>query len=105
MITLALLCALAGTPPIVNGAEVPSRIVLRADAEVLGTSLELGEIAEIRAETPEFERRLSALDLGPSPAPGAARTVKRDDVVRALRAAGLAGTPTGAPVCRARPRV
>jgi flagella basal body P-ring formation protein FlgA len=31
--------------------------------------------------------------------------VKRDDVVRALRAAGLGGSPTGAPNCRARPRV
>lgn len=105
MIAAAILCAFAGTPAGVERVEAPPTIVLRDVAEILGTSLELGEIAEIRAATPETARRLEALDLGPAPAPGATRAVKRDDVVRALRAAGLAGVPSGAPACRARPRV
>jgi len=105
MIAAAILCLSAGSPAVVERVEAPPTIVLRDAAEILGTNLELGEIAEIRAENAAIARRLETLDLGPAPAPGAVRMVKRDDVVRALRAAGLTGSPTGQLVCRARPRV
>jgi flagella basal body P-ring formation protein FlgA len=80
-------------------------VVLKSDAQVLGPTLELGEIAEIRCDTADVSARVSALSLGATPSPGIVRSVTRDEVARAVRAAGLDCTITGAAVCRARPRV
>jgi flagella basal body P-ring formation protein FlgA len=80
-------------------------VSLRPDAEVRGQTVELGEIADVRCDSPEETQRLAALQLGFSPSPGALRVVKREDVAAALRAAGVSAAPAGAAQCRVRPRV
>ena len=79
-------------------------VQVRGSAQVLGPTLELGEIAEVHADSPEQVQRLSSLCLGSTPAPGSIRNVTRDEIVRSLRAAGLECAVGGAAVCRAEPR-
>ena len=93
MILTFLACALSGT------------VVLRGDAEVRGPTLELSEIAEIRCDVPVEAQRLSSLCLGSTPSPGSIRSVSRDEVVRALRAAGSDCAVEGKSACRAVPRI
>ncbi|MFN0007799.1 MAG: flagellar basal body P-ring formation chaperone FlgA [Planctomycetota bacterium] len=78
---------------------------IHADALVAGPTVELGEVAEIRVDSPEERDRLSTLSLGSTPAPASVRSVTREDVLRLLRAAGLEVAVGGAAACRARPRV
>ncbi len=93
MIATLLAVGLAGT------------VVLRGEAQIAGPTVELGEIAEVRGATPEETERVSALVLGNSPAPGAVRFLRREDVARAVRAAGHALDPIGAAACRMTARV
>jgi flagella basal body P-ring formation protein FlgA len=96
MLTSLLFCA---------ALPVGGSVRLHAEALVAGPTVELGEIAEIRVDSPEERERLSTLCLGSTPAPTAARSLTRDDVVRTLRAAGLNVPVGGAAACRARPQV
>lgn len=84
---------------------VGGSVRIHADALVAGPTVELGEVAEIRVESPEERERLSTLSLGSTPAPASVRSVTREDVVRSLRAAGLQISVVGAAACRARPKV
>jgi flagella basal body P-ring formation protein FlgA len=93
MVVTFLACILSGT------------VMLRSDAQVLGPTLELGKIADIRGISSEDCARLSALGLGPTPAPGSIRNVTRDEIARSLRAAGVDCVVAGAPVCRTTPRI
>jgi flagella basal body P-ring formation protein FlgA len=93
MILTFLACMLSGT------------VVLKSDAQVLGPTLELGEIADVRCDSADLSTRVSSLSLGATPSPGCVRSVTRDEIARSLRAAGLDCAVAGAAVCRARPRV
>jgi flagella basal body P-ring formation protein FlgA len=80
-------------------------VVVRGDAQVLGTTLELSEIADIRCDSADATARVSSLCLGATPAPGAVRSVTREEIARSLRANGLDCVVAGAPVCRAQSRI
>jgi flagella basal body P-ring formation protein FlgA len=93
MIVTLIACVLSGS------------ILVKSEAKVLGPTLELSEIAEIRADTPAEFERLSAVCLGSTPAPGSLRRVTRDEIARAVRALGSDCSVTGAAACRAEPRI
>lgn len=97
MIALLLSLFLAGT--------VPGSVVLRADAEIAGPTVELSEVAEIRGADVETTRRLSELSLGPAPAPGNVRGVRRDEIAAALRGSGIEIALGGMALCRAKARI
>ncbi|MBL8863767.1 MAG: flagellar basal body P-ring formation protein FlgA [Planctomycetes bacterium] len=80
-------------------------VVLRSEAAILGPSVELAEIAELRGFDAETERRLSSLVLGATPAPGATRAFRRDELAALLKGAGFDARLTGAVACRAVPHV
>jgi flagella basal body P-ring formation protein FlgA len=105
MILTLIACSLAA--PLMTSALVSagSAVVLRADAQVAGPTVELSEIADVRADSPDDARRIGMISLGASPMPGALRNVTRDEIVRALRAAGIESTIGGTSACRARSRV
>lgn len=79
----------------------PGSVVLRADAKILGPTVELDEVAEVRCDDEALLRRLSQLTIGPAPAPGVVRGLRRDEVSAAVRAAGLDAATSGAALCRA----
>lgn len=91
---------LASAPLLLGGT-----VLVRSEAQVLGPTLELSEIAEIRADSVEAVERLSSVCLGSTPAPGSTRKVTRDEIARAVRALGLECTLGGAVACRAEPRI
>ncbi len=80
-------------------------VVMRADARIAGPSVELGEIAEIRGVDAALLQRLTELPIGPSPAAGHVRGVRREDIAAALRSAAIDIDVFGAPLCRARTEV
>jgi flagella basal body P-ring formation protein FlgA len=83
----------------------PASVVLRADARILGPTVELDEVAEVRSDDDALFRRLSKLSIGPAPAPGVVRGLRRDEVAAAVRAAGLDVATTGAALCRAKAEI
>jgi len=96
-----MLASLALVPSLLVGSSVQ----VRPEALVAGPTVELGEIAEIRADSPVEGQRMASVCLGSTPAPGSVRTLTRDDLQRSLRAAALEVQVEGATACRARPRV
>lgn len=80
-------------------------VTLRADAEIAGPTVELAEVADVRGVDAETTRRLSELALGPAPAPGNVRGVRRDEIAAALRGAGLDASIGGMALCRAKARI
>lgn len=87
------------------GALVAGTVTLRPSAEIAGPTIELAEVADVRGADADETRRLSELSIGPAPATGNVRGVRRDDVTNALRAAGLTATIAGHALCRATPKV
>jgi len=80
---------------------VSGTVNLRAEAQIVGTTVELAEIADIRGVDADATRRLSELTLGPAPASGSVRGVRREEVAALVRAAGVAVSLGGAAMCRA----
>lgn len=69
-------------------AQTVATVRLRAEAIIASEVLTLDQIAEIRAD--EWRKaQLAATSLGYAPAIGAAREIKRADVLRAVMAAGF----------------
>jgi len=97
MIALALSLILTGT--------IPGSVILRADAQIAGPTVELSEVADIRGADAETTRRLSELSLGPAPAPGNLRGVRRDEIASALRGAGIDVAVGGMALCRVKARI
>src|SRR5436190_18160610 len=101
MFLTILACASLASPP---SAAPGGTIVLRADAQVSGPTVELGEIADVRADSLAETQRIASTSLGATPLPGSLRSVTREEIARALRAAGVELPIGGATACRARPR-
>jgi len=93
MIALVISALLSGS--------VTGTVNLRAEAQIAGTTVELAEIAEVRGADAESTRRLSELTLGPSPASGIVRGIRREEVAALARAAGVTVSLGGSAVCRA----
>jgi len=86
------------------GVLLSGTVSLRSEAQVAGPTVELAEIADVSGADAETTRRLSELSLGPSPAAGNVRGLRREDVVNALRGAGFAVATTGSALCRVKTR-
>ncbi len=87
------------------GVVMAGSIVLRTDAHISGPTVELGEIAEFQGVDATTSQRLAELTIGPAPAPGSIRGVRRSDAAAALRGAGIDILILGAPLCRARAEI
>lgn len=85
---------------LVLGVLLSGTVTLRPEARVAGPTVELAEVADVQGADAESTRRLAGLSLGPTPAPGNVRGLRREDVATALRSAGLAVTQGGAALCR-----
>lgn len=66
-----------------------ARVTARAEAEVAGENIRLGDIATIEANEP-LQTNLTQLDLGETPAFGARRVLDRMRILARLKAAGIA---------------
>lgn len=64
----------------------PTDVVLRSEAQVLGTSVLLGEVATLPADSP-----LAKLDLAPAPLPGSRSWLTADQVQLRLERLGYRG--------------
>jgi flagella basal body P-ring formation protein FlgA len=84
----ALSLVLLLVPPLVGARACASSIELLPEATIDGASVTLGEIAHVQGRGSADTAALAALSLGPAPHIGLERRVRRDDVVRALRARG-----------------
>lgn len=65
-----------------------SSIELLPEATIDGANVTLGEIAHVQGRDSAGTAALAAVSLGPAPHVGLERRVRRDDIVRALRARG-----------------
>jgi len=65
-----------------------SSIELLPEAAIDGANVTLGEIAHVQGRDSAGTAALAAVSLGPAPHVGLERRVRRDDIVRALRARG-----------------
>jgi flagellar basal body P-ring formation protein FlgA len=77
-------------------------LTLQPGARVRGAEITVGDVALVRADTPEEAQRARALPLGLTPAPGFARVLSRTQVEQSL-AGALRGTRVvldGAQACR-----
>lgn len=97
MIALVISALLSGS--------VSGTVNLRSEAQIVGTTVELAEIADVRGVDDDASRRLSELTLGPAPAPGNARGIRREEVAALVRAAGVTVTLGGAAMCRTTSKV
>lgn len=97
MIALVVSALLSGP---VTGA-----VNLRAEAQIVGTTVELAEIADVRGVDADATRRLSELTLGPAPASGIVRGVRREEIAALVRAAGITVSLGGSAICRTTAKV
>ncbi len=90
-----------------DGPSPEVTVFLRAEAQVHGTEVELGEIAAIQASDPESVRRLQDFELGSAPAPGYSRLFLAERVREELerRLQGLSVRMAGERACRVVPAV
>ena len=82
-------------------------VELPAEAEAMGTTITLGEIATITCDDPQTLESLSSIELGYMPAPGYSRTLQRWKVEQAV-AINLPNVEvkwTGEAACRIAPAV
>lgn len=82
-------------------------VVLPMEAEVKGTELRLGSIADVRGDDADLVGRVEAFGLGYAPSPGFSRLLHAHRVQADLERAfpGLAIRIEGQPACRVRPEV
>ncbi|MGB5420514.1 MAG: flagellar basal body P-ring formation chaperone FlgA [Desulfobacterales bacterium] len=69
--------------PAVPAADI--MIILRPEAEVRGSDIRLGEVAEIACAETELQRRLEGLVIGKAPLPGRSRNISAEYVRLRLR--------------------
>jgi flagella basal body P-ring formation protein FlgA len=82
-------------------------VELPAEAEAMGTTITLGEIATISADDPKILETLNSIELGYMPAPGYSRTLQRWKVEQAvaIKLPNVEVKWTGEVACRIAPAV
>lgn len=89
MKTLAAVLALFLITLSVADAGTLATITVRPDAEVAAKSAVLADIASVRSSNKTLAAQIRQAELCPAPSPGRSRTISRDDIVIALRRAGI----------------
>lgn len=81
-------------------------VVLQGDAQVPGTEIELGRVAQVRCDDAALAAKLETYSLGWTPAPKYSRLLQRWELERDLRTAfpGIEITVSGAERCRVAPQ-
>jgi flagella basal body P-ring formation protein FlgA len=70
-------------------ADIQSTVLVRPECEIAGASIRISDISAVRSSNEETASTIRSAEIGPSPSPGRSRTIRRDDIIIAMRRAGI----------------
>lgn len=70
-------------------AGAQTTVTVRPECEISGTSILISDISAVRSSNSGIAAKIRSAEVGPSPSPGRSKTIRRDDIIIAMRRVGI----------------